>query len=220
MSDAPAPRRGRPPKLSREQITRDVAELLLADPAVPLTISRVAEAIGASPMSLYRHFTDRDDLVASVAKYLLFDERPPVRKGASWQEQIRVWMLHSYRQSIRVPQLTQLIASGESPAWITDSAYLAGLLQEAGFEDGRALAEAVYWVATAALGQAVIDAMGRPQYPLQETADALSRHADQAAAEQVSRLLPHFAAMHGHHMERIADWTIAALEQELRKGTR
>jgi hypothetical protein len=75
----------------------------------------------------------------------------------------------------------------------------------------------VYWVATAALGQALIDAMGRPAYPLEETADAISRHDDPAVAEQVSRLLPHFAAMHGHHMERIADWTIAALEHELTK---
>src|SRR2546428_7722081 len=65
-----APRRGRPPKLSRDRIVRDVAEMLLSDPTVPLTLARVADAIGVAPMSLYPHFADRDDLVKSVAHHL------------------------------------------------------------------------------------------------------------------------------------------------------
>jgi TetR/AcrR family tetracycline transcriptional repressor len=216
MTDAKTPRRGRPPKLSREQITRDVADLLLADPAVPLTIARVAEAIGSSPMSLYRHFTDREDLVASVARHLLIDERPAVSADAPWQEQVRVWMHHIYAQAIRVPQLTQLIASGESRAWVTDSAYLASMLSKAGMDDDRRLAEAVYWIATTALGQAVLDAMGRKEFPMAPTSDALVQLGD-ADAAIVRRLLPHFEAMHHQHLTYIVEWTIAGLEQELER---
>lgn len=210
-------KRGRPPRLSRAQITRDVADLLLTDPTVPLTIVRVAEAIGSSPMSLYRHFTDRDDLVASVARLLLVDGRPPVSADAPWQHQVRVWMHHIYTQAIRVPQLTALIASGESDAWINDSVYLARLLSNAGLHDDRRLAEAVYWIATTALGQAVLDAMGRTEFPMEPTSEALGHIADDDAA-LMRRLLPHFQAMHHQHITYIVEWTIASLELEFRQG--
>ena len=71
--------------------------MLLADPAAPLTIARAAEAVGAKPMSLYRHFEDRDDLVAAVARHVFFDARSPVDTDAPWQEQIRAWMLSRVR---------------------------------------------------------------------------------------------------------------------------
>ena len=210
---APA-RRGRPPRLSREQITRDVADLLLRDPSVPLTVVRIAEAIGSSPMAIYRHFTDRDDLVASVARLLYVDARPPTAAEATWQDKIRVWMHHSYTQAIRVPQLTQLIASGESDVWINDSVYLATVLSEAGITDDRRLAEAIYWIATTALGQAVLDSMGRREFPMEATSDALAHLGDDDAA-MMRRVIPHFGTTHRRHLDSIVEWTIVGLEKEL-----
>jgi len=207
-------RRGRPPRLSREQITRDVADLLLRDPSVPLTIVRIADAIGSSPMAIYRHFTDRDDLVASVARLLYIDARPATKPDATWQDKIRVWMHHSYTQAIRVPQLTQLIASGESDAWINDSVYLATVLSDAGMHDDRRLAEAVYWIATTALGQAVLDSMGRAEFGLATTSDALNQLAANDAA-LMRRIIPHFDSTHRRHLASIVEWTIVGLENEL-----
>src|SRR5437763_11845496 len=112
-NEAP-PRRGRPPRFSREQIVEAVADMLLADPTAPLTIARAAEAVGAKPMSLYRHFADRDDLVAAVAHHVFADTRPPVDADTPWQEQIRGWMLAVYDRARQVPQLVHLMASGES----------------------------------------------------------------------------------------------------------
>src|SRR5207302_5590758 len=91
-NEAP-PRRGRPPKFSREQIVEAVAAMLLADPATPLTIARAAEAVGAKPMSLYRHFADRDDLVAAVTQRLFAETRVRLSDDASWQEEVAGWML-------------------------------------------------------------------------------------------------------------------------------
>src|SRR4051794_38294622 len=119
------PRRGRPPKFSREQIVEAVAAMLLADPATPLTIARAAEAVGAKPMSLYRHFADRDDLVAAVTQRLFAETRVGLSADASWQEEVAGWMLAIYRMAQRVPQLVQLSASGESAGWLVDSAHLA-----------------------------------------------------------------------------------------------
>jgi TetR/AcrR family tetracycline transcriptional repressor len=211
---APAPRRGRPPRYSREQIVRDVAEMLLAEPHEPITIARAAEVIGAAPMSLYRHFADREDLVVSVAHHLLAGARPPFDEARPWQAQLRMWMTTVHDQATRVPQLLQFAAIGPSPAWLTDSAYLAALLEHAGFDDDEKLAEAVYWVATTTMGQAMFHAASPAESPhprLRENLEDLPA----ADAARVARVLPHLAAMHRREFDRVVDWTIAGLEHTL-----
>jgi AcrR family transcriptional regulator len=207
-------RRGRPPRYSREQIVRDVAELLLAEPNEPITINRVAELIGASPMSLYRHFADREDLVKSVAHHLLEGARPPFDAKKPWQQQIRAWMTTVHDQATRVPQLLQFAAAGPSPAWLTDSAYLANVLEHAGFDDDKLLAEAVYWIATTTMGQAMIHATS----PTESPHPRLRRHLDDlppAEAERLARVLSHLTDMHRREFDRVVDWTIAGLEHTL-----
>jgi TetR/AcrR family transcriptional regulator, tetracycline repressor protein len=214
MTDVVTPRRGRPPKLSREKIVSDVAEMLLADPSVPLTIARVADAIGTAPMSLYRHFAGREDLVVAVAHHIFVAARPPVAPDASWQIQIRTWMAHVYAQSTRVPQLVQLIAKGESPAWLADSAYLAAILADGGFGDDRAVAEAVYWVATTTMGNAMIRATAPRDFPI-ETLRVAIGDLDATDAAHMTRVLPHLAAIHDEGFAVAIEWTIAGLEARL-----
>ena len=211
---APTPRRGRPARFSREQIVEAVAEMLVADPSAPLTIARAAEAVGAKPMSLYRHFADRDDLVAAVARHLFAGARPRVAADATWQVEVRAWMTAIYRQARRVPQIVQLLASGESAEWLGDSAYLAGVFERAGYHDDRTLAEAVYWVATATMGHAMIDAAGRGQVQTNRLRASLERlDPDEAALNE--RLIPQFETMRDHGFELVVDLTIAGLEQLL-----
>ncbi len=74
--------RGRPPRLSRERIVEGAVEVLLAEPAVSLTIKRVADAVGAAPMALYRYFPDRDALLQATADHVLEAmERAPIADG-------------------------------------------------------------------------------------------------------------------------------------------
>src|SRR3954451_9423296 len=127
-----SPRRGRPARFSREQIVEPVPERRLADPTAPLTIARAAEAVGAKPMSLYRHFTDRDDLVAAVTAHVFAGTRPDDLPDQPWQEQVRRWMTAVYRRALQVPQLVQLAATGESAEWLMDSSYLARIFESAG----------------------------------------------------------------------------------------
>lgn len=209
-----AARRGRPARYSREQIVDAVAEMLLADPEAPLTIARAAETVGAAPMSLYRHFADRADLVNAVAQRVFAADRPTLAPGTPWQEAVRGWMNHIFRQASRAPQLVQLVASGESPAWLPDSAYLAAVIEEAGVQDEAAVAEAVYWIATTTLGHAMIRLAASPQAPIEPTADALARLSDDDAA-RVRGLIPRFTALHRDGFDRVVDWTIASLERHL-----
>src|SRR3954466_6283530 len=202
-------RRGRPARFSREQIVEAVADMLLADPTAPLTVARAAEAVGAKPMSLYRHFNDRDDLVAAVAQHVFADTRPALPKGTPWEDEVRAWMTAIYRRARQVPQLVQLMASGESAEWLGDSAYLAGVFERAGVTDDRVLAEAVYWVATNTMGHAMIDAASPGHFRPEQLGASLDRLSPQDA-ERTSRLIPHLEAMREYSFDLVVDLTIEA----------
>ena len=130
----PAPRRGagaaRP--LTREMIIAATAELLRVEPQSPPTMARVAEAVSASPMALYRHFRDRDDLMLAVTRHVLTSQASRLPKNASWQEELRAWMLENYRQARAYPQLMQLSLGGDATVWLGDAAVLVRILEHAG----------------------------------------------------------------------------------------
>ena len=56
-------RAGRPARLSRDQVLNAALEIADADGIEAVTMQRVAHAIGAEPMSLYRHVANKDDLL-------------------------------------------------------------------------------------------------------------------------------------------------------------
>jgi TetR/AcrR family transcriptional regulator, tetracycline repressor protein len=210
-------RRGRPPRWSREQIVDAVAEMLLADPTAPLTIARAAEAVGAKPMSLYRHFRDRDDLVAAVARRVLFEAPPTLDTDASWQEQVRAWMLSLHEQARRVPQLVQMMASGESAEWVVASAYLATIFDACGIDDDRLVADAIYWVATVTMGHVMIEAAGAGRLHDDRIRASLDR-LEEDDAVRVGRLVPHFADLGRDGFASVTEWVIRQLEWMLARG--
>src|SRR5207237_5012017 len=120
-------RRGRPPRLNRDEIVAAVAELLRSDPEAPLTMARAAEAVGASAMSLYRHFADRDDLVVELTRHVLSEADVNVAGDAAWQERLRAWMLAGYDQVVAHPPLCEGPPAGEPPAWLQHSARVASV---------------------------------------------------------------------------------------------
>jgi AcrR family transcriptional regulator len=215
LPQPPARRRGRPPRLSRAQIVEAVARMLVADPDAPLTIARAADAVGAKPMSLYRHFDDRDDLVAAVARHVFFDSLPTPDANAAWQDQVREWMLAVYDQARRIPQLVQMMASGESADWLSASAHLARIIERSGVDDDRVVAEAIYWVATITMGHAMI-AAAAPEQLQGERVEASLRRLDATDAARVARLVPEFAAISRDGFTRVAEWTVREVERIVR----
>ena len=63
MSSQPRPRGGRPPRLSREQIVDAAASIVGQEGIEALTMRRVADRLSASPMAIYRHVRDKDELL-------------------------------------------------------------------------------------------------------------------------------------------------------------
>ena len=201
---------GRPPRLNREMILEAVAEMLRREPDAPLTMARAAAAVDASPMSLYRYFADRDDLVVSVTRHVLREDDVDAEEGTPWSERLRSWMINVCRKAVSHRPLFELAASGRSPAWLTCSARLADILEEAGFDDEGELAAAVYLVGTVTLGQAMVAAASAEYLSLPRLYGALGHlTADEAA--RVGALIPHFGALGDRGLELVVDRVVAAV---------
>jgi AcrR family transcriptional regulator len=56
-------RRGRPPRLSRDAVVTAAGAVADREGIEALTMRRVADELGSSPMALYRHVRDKDELL-------------------------------------------------------------------------------------------------------------------------------------------------------------
>lgn len=118
-------------------------------------MTRVASAANASPMSLYRHISDREDLLESMLEELLRRLQIELEPGASWQEDVQSWMTSVREHFLKHPQILSLIdfepGSFISPSWLRTGGELIGPLKSAGFS-GPKLPRALYWVSRVTLG--------------------------------------------------------------------
>lgn len=75
-------------RLSRQRILDAALSLVESDGLEALSMRRLAEALDVWPMSLYRHFQDKEDLVAAVADAAVGRIVTPTQQ-APWTEQMR-----------------------------------------------------------------------------------------------------------------------------------
>lgn len=83
----PAVRPGPKPKLSIDTIVDAALRIARAEGLAAVTMQRVAEEAGCAKMALYRHVSDRTDLLAAVVDAAL-GEPPPLLGG--WREQFAI----------------------------------------------------------------------------------------------------------------------------------
>ncbi|WP_184189326.1 TetR/AcrR family transcriptional regulator [Micromonospora parathelypteridis] len=77
------------PRLDPAAIVTSAMRIADAEGLTAITIRRLAQEHGVTPMALYRHFRDKDDLLDALAARLLADIRLPAPTTAPWDEQIR-----------------------------------------------------------------------------------------------------------------------------------
>lgn len=91
MQQRPAAKRGRPARISREQIVRAARQA-----GDQPRMAEVARALDVAPGALYHHVRDREELLELVAAQVLeetaFDDWTPA-EDASWQEYVRAYAL-------------------------------------------------------------------------------------------------------------------------------
>ncbi|MEU2685242.1 TetR/AcrR family transcriptional regulator [Streptomyces hygroscopicus] len=204
--------RGRPPRLSREQIVRSAAELAVREPQVALTVKRVAEAVGSAPMALYRYFPDRDDLLQAVADRVMVQAQHTEPPGETWQERVRAWMHSSRAYLLPHRQLLPYMAATQQPARVSSLVTLTRLLRPLRLtEDDLALA--VTLIGSTVIGHAVYETHrgSVSARTLDDLSEALALH-PQEDRDVVAPLLPRLSGAQNRLYDVVVDRTIAAIE--------
>jgi AcrR family transcriptional regulator len=207
---SPAPRRGRPPRASREQIVDAAVALLRAAPDEPLTMARVAHAVGLTPMALYRHFKDRDELMDDVVGRILVERNAAIPREGPWQDQLRAWILGGLDHLVPCAQVVQVVFAGNSTRWVHDAATLVRILEQAGFVDDE-LAEMQVWIALSVGGYVMAEASRRQGPNAPEVYAALAR-LEPEDAERLAVLMPRIDRAFDRMHERFADRLIHTVE--------
>ncbi len=204
------PRRGRPPRVTPEQIVDAAVALVLAEPDESLTMARVAQAVGLTPMALYRHFKDRDELMDAVVGRILMERNAAIPREGPWQDQLRAWVLGGLEYLVPCAQVVQVVFSGGSSRWLHDAATLARILDQAGFDDDD-LADMQVWIALSVGGYVMAEASRRKGPNMSETYAALA-HLAPDDADRMARLIPKIERAFDQMHERFADRLIQTVE--------
>jgi AcrR family transcriptional regulator len=140
MSDrTPARGPGRPARLSRETVVDAAEGIVDRDGIDALTMRRLADSLGVSPMAVYRHVADKDELLmALIERQAALLPRPALEQAPRERLLQLYGLLHDgLRQS---PWIVEVLVKGDmiapSVLWIVD-AILAAFL-EAGLSPQRA----------------------------------------------------------------------------------
>ncbi|KPM55380.1 TetR family transcriptional regulator [Frankia sp. R43] len=101
-SDLERRRRPRLGGLSTERIIGAALDVLREDGLDALTVRAVAERLGTSNASLYRHIASRDELIALIGDHVMGDIRIG-RTGRGWRADIEVLMSEMRRVILNQP---------------------------------------------------------------------------------------------------------------------
>jgi AcrR family transcriptional regulator len=123
--------------LSRERIVEGALRLMDAEGLAALTMPRLAESLGVGTMSLYRHVTDKDDLVDAVVEHVFRGVAVPDGAPDDWEARVVGYLRNLRAAALAHPTLSGVIASrGLTLAPIFDQLEAVhGILRAAGFAD-------------------------------------------------------------------------------------
>ncbi|GGM49266.1 TetR family transcriptional regulator [Longimycelium tulufanense] len=133
--------KGRPPRLSKEDIVAAARDIIADEGAEQLTMRRLAREIGCTAMALYHHFQSKDDLLLHVLEDVAARLPHPVLPADPRERLVLVCGL--MRQAfVENPWVVPLVARGEmvapSAVWMTEEIIAAlvgcGLSVEQAFD--------------------------------------------------------------------------------------
>jgi AcrR family transcriptional regulator len=121
-------------RLSRDRVLAAAVALADAGGLESLTMRRLGEDLGVEAMSLYKHVTNKDDLVDGMVDLVFAEiELPP--SGAEWRTAMRERAVSVRAALIRHPWATALMQSrtAPGPATLHHHDTVIGTLRGAGF---------------------------------------------------------------------------------------
>lgn len=118
---------GRPARLSRDEIVAAADAVVRTEGIDALSMRRVARAVGCSPMALYRHVADRDELLRGVLDALAPTLRRPQPSSDPRRTITRVLTI-THDWLVTHPWVIDLLPThrmGWSVAWVADDVVAA-----------------------------------------------------------------------------------------------
>jgi AcrR family transcriptional regulator len=182
---------GRPARISRHAVLE--ASLAIADRhgVDAVTMQAVADRLDVTPMALYRHVSDKADLLDGLVEGLLAEVELPAEDEPP-EDRLRAFAASIRRVARRHPTLFPLLlarpATTPESRRVRDSVCAA--LEQAGLDpDGARRAERL--ISTAVLGFAASEAAGRfrrhPRRVVDEDFACLEEVIEQALARAIAR---------------------------------
>jgi TetR/AcrR family transcriptional regulator, tetracycline repressor protein len=128
------------PRLTKRAVVERALALGDAEGLEALTIRRIATELGVTPMALYWHFRNKEELLAGLGDQIWSELDTDVDKSAPWDSQLR-GLLESLLHVLRShPCASQLILEGEkqSDAALVASETALAVLHRGGFDPEHA----------------------------------------------------------------------------------
>jgi TetR/AcrR family transcriptional regulator, tetracycline repressor protein len=150
-------------KLSRTAVVERAAQLADAEGLDAVTIRRLAQELGVTPMALYWHFKNKDELLLGLADHLLARVRADRRSTDPWLDQIRAMveaLVAIMREHPSLPTLLMAVEKDGSAAFNRATNDALELLGRGGFS-----VEESFWVAMYLLEGMAGLVQGKPGIP-------------------------------------------------------
>ena len=141
--------RGRPPKISREQILEVALERLYEDTYKGCSLRKLAAALGVAPGAIYTYFVDKEELLGALADQILPGLWVELDDALDWRASLEKWMYEFRGRLLDAAGIKDLIALRvNSPAQLSGFLKLGGLLQRAGLSEPDAARNAQQLIMT------------------------------------------------------------------------
>ncbi|HEX6487370.1 MAG TPA: TetR family transcriptional regulator [Candidatus Dormibacteraeota bacterium] len=140
MANTESKRRG----LTRAAIVARALDVGGAEGLEAVSLRRLALELGVTPMALYRHVSDKQDLINAMTDEVLagFDLSDGMSPSMSWQDRVRLAITNFKKQMearpLALPLSIAYTGEGAAGFWRMSETLLAILL-DAGFERRRAI---------------------------------------------------------------------------------
>ena len=121
--------------LAPGMIARRAIALADAEGLEAVTIRRLARELGVTPMALYWHFRNKDELLDAMAASLFKEIDPAVEESDTWQEQLRAVLVSLIEALGAHPAVAPLVTSRtvSTEASLRATETLLDILRRGGF---------------------------------------------------------------------------------------
>ena len=132
-------------KLSRQAVLEGALRLADEEGVAAVTIRRLAGELQVTPMALYWHFKNKDELLAAAADHLMTGVIADIPPGRGWRERLRALveaLVGTMRAHPSLPALLQVADKEQVESHTRATEAVLDILAETGFtlEEGDTIA--------------------------------------------------------------------------------